>query len=80
MAIAQLRPKEMTRLLDAVPALIGMPSKRIVVDYDTEADVLYVSFERPQKATDSELRDDGVMIRRRGKRIVGITVLEASKR
>ena len=36
-------------------------------DYDHEADVLYISFERPQKATDSKLRDDGVLLRYRGK-------------
>jgi uncharacterized protein YuzE len=31
-----------------------------VFDFDEEADVLYVSFERPQGATDNELIEDGV--------------------
>jgi uncharacterized protein YuzE len=45
-----------------------------------EADVLYISFKRPQKATDSEMMENGILIRYRGEKIVGVTVLEASKR
>ncbi|MGQ9468507.1 MAG: DUF2283 domain-containing protein [Nitrososphaerales archaeon] len=60
------------------PILLSMPSKRIWVSYDDEADVLYMSFEKPQKATDSDQRDD-VIIRYRGKTIVGVTLLNASK-
>jgi len=50
------------------------------IDYDEEADVLYLSFRRPQSACDSELREDGIIIHRSGKQIVGITILEASTR
>jgi uncharacterized protein YuzE len=50
------------------------------VDYDKEADVLYISFKRPQKATDSEMLENGILLRYRGNEIVGNTVLEASKR
>ncbi len=50
------------------------------IDYDEEADVLYLSFEKPQKATDSEMRDDGVLLRYKRDKLVGITILEASKR
>lgn len=50
------------------------------VDYDKEADVLYISFKRPQRATDSEMLDNGVLLRHKGDELVGITVLEASKR
>jgi uncharacterized protein YuzE len=49
-------------------------------DYDAEADVLYISFERPQDATDSEMLEDGILLRYRGKKLVGMTVLEASRR
>ncbi|MEK9137312.1 MAG: DUF2283 domain-containing protein, partial [Bacteroidota bacterium] len=45
-----------------------------------EADVLYVSFKRPQKATNSKMQENGMLLRYRGKEIVGITVLDASKR
>jgi uncharacterized protein YuzE len=55
-----------------------IPARRFWVDYDAEADVLYISFERPQKATDSVMTEDGILLRYRGDRLVGITVLEAS--
>ena len=48
--------------------------------YDEEADVLYISFKRPQKATDSEMLEDGILLRYKDKELVGITILEASKR
>ena len=60
------------------PMLLSMPSRRIWVSYDDEADVLYLSFEKPQKATDSEQIDD-VVIRYRKKEVVGVTIINASK-
>lgn len=67
-------------ILEAVPLLTSFPAQRFQVDYDREADVLYVSFERPQKATDTEMTDDGVLLRYRGKQLVGVTILDASTR
>jgi uncharacterized protein YuzE len=49
------------------------------IDYDAEADVLYLSFRKPQRATDGELRDDGIIVHRRGKK-VGLTIQAASTR
>lgn len=49
------------------------------IDYDKEADVAYLSFDKPQRATDSELLENGILVRRRGKKIVGLTILNASK-
>jgi len=48
------------------------------IDYDREADVLYISFEKPQRATDSILKDD-VLIRKRNGKIIGLTILNVSK-
>ncbi len=62
----------------AAPYLTHFPSKRFWVDYDEESDVLYISFERPQKATDSEMTDEGVLLRYRDKHLVGVTILNAS--
>jgi uncharacterized protein YuzE len=62
----------------AVPLLVDFPVSRFWVDYDQEADVLYISFQRPQKATDTEMTDEGILLRYRGKQLVGITVLDAS--
>lgn len=50
------------------------------IDYDKEADVMYISFKRPQRATDSEMLENGVLLRYKGDELVGITILEVSKR
>lgn len=42
--------------IKGLPELIAV-SPHIWLDYDQEADVLYLSFRRPQQATDSELED-----------------------
>ena len=67
-------------LLESLPHLLRLPSKQIWFDFDEEADVLYVSFERPQGATDSELDENGIVTRYRGDRLVGVTILNARKR
>ncbi|MBI5605668.1 MAG: DUF2283 domain-containing protein [Deltaproteobacteria bacterium] len=64
----------------ATPYLLKMPANRMWIDYDQEADVLYISFKRPQKATDSEMLENGILVRYRGGQVVGLTILEASKR
>ena len=67
-------------LLESLPHLLRLPSKQVWFDFDEEADVLYVSFERPQGATESELTEDGVLMRYRGGQLVGVTILNARKR
>lgn len=52
----------------------------MVVDYDREVDCLYLSFQGHQKATDSEMLDNGIIVRYKGQKIVGLTVLDASTR
>ncbi len=80
MAQRTMSNKILKSVIHAVPSLVHLPFHRLWTDYDEEADVLYLSFERPQKATDSVLHDDGVLLRYRGKKLVGVTVFEASKR
>ncbi|MCS6840679.1 MAG: DUF2283 domain-containing protein [Roseiflexaceae bacterium] len=36
--------------------------------------------QRPQQATETEMTDDGILVRYRGRELVGITILDASKR
>lgn len=73
--------KTVEEISEALPHLIRLPAGRTWIDYDQEADVLYVSLKRPQKATDTELLEDqGILLRYRGKELVGVTILEASKR
>ena len=65
------------KISSIVPSILSMPSKMMWIDYDEDADVLYINFEKPQKATDSEMIDDIITHCRKGK-VVGITVLHAS--
>ncbi len=57
----------------------GLPLLR--ASYDPAGDVLYVHFsEEPVKSDDSEFIEDDVVVRYRGKKVIGITILNASKR
>ncbi len=69
-----------TEVFKATPHLLKFPVTKIALDYDKEADVLYISFKRPQKATDSKMLNNGILLRYRKDDLVGITVLDASKR
>ena len=66
--------------LPLVAALLDAPNGSMWSSYDSEADVLYINFKRPSIATDSELRDDDVIVRYDGEDVVGFTVLHASRR
>jgi len=50
------------------------------LDYDAEADVLYLHFEEKPASTHSEMLDEGIILDYRGDRLVGLTILEASHR
>jgi uncharacterized protein YuzE len=78
MATAEIG-KTLVEVYGLVPHIIKLPENKMWIDYDKEADVLYISFKRPQRATDSEMLDNGVLLRYRGDDLVGITILEASK-
>ncbi len=57
------------------------PASKLWLDHDTEADVLCISFQRPQKASETvELDEEGMLLHYRGKKLVGITVLDVSRR
>ena len=77
---ATLTPTILQSITRAIPLLLRFPAQRFWVDYDADADVLYISFQRPQQATDTEMTDDGILMRYRGKDLVGITILDASTR
>ncbi len=74
----KINQKQISSIFQSIPLIRKFPSDHVWIDYDREADVLYMSFERPQQASDSILKDD-VMIRKRNGKIVGLTVLNASK-
>ncbi|KKQ51807.1 MAG: hypothetical protein UT19_C0011G0012 [Candidatus Woesebacteria bacterium GW2011_GWB1_39_10b] len=56
-------------------SLIG--KKRLWVDYDIEADVLYINFDKPEKADNSK-EERGIITRSRKGKVVGLTILNAS--
>jgi uncharacterized protein YuzE len=56
------------------------PAGKMWLDYDADADVLYISLKRPQKATETIESSEGVLLRYRGKNLVGMTILNASER
>jgi uncharacterized protein YuzE len=75
-----LAKKSLGHLLKAVSHLVQLPKHRMWLDYDGEADVLYVHFTNEVNSTHSEMRKDGVIFDYKGKALVGITILEASHR
>lgn len=79
MATAEIETT-LKEVFELVPHFIKLPETRMWIDYDKGTDVLYISFKRSPRATDSEMLDNGVLLRYKGDELVGITVLEASKR
>ena len=63
MAKEALTKSFLTEVFEATPHLLRFPKNKLWIDYDKEADVLYLSFDRPQEATDSEMQDNGVLLR-----------------
>ena len=80
MALKSLSKKDISNILSVLGGLIKIPARRFSIDYDEEADVLYLSFQRPQHATESEIREDGIIVRTKGGEVVGLTILDASTR
>ena len=80
MAIANFQ--EAQDYLKFLPVLHDLPKRPFLMLYASEADVLYIDFYSPPKsASDSELTDNGVVIRYDDDDgILGLTVLNASKR
>lgn len=60
--------------------IIKLPAEHMWVDYDKEADVLYISFRKPQKARKTVEMLNDILVRKDGGKIVGITILNASSR
>ena len=75
MALANLRD-----YMQLIPIVQHSPKGYLWSSFDLEADVLYINFKKPSHATDSELTDDDIIIRYEGKEIIGITILNVSKR
>jgi len=71
---------DVQEILNLTSQLLHIPFRRIWYSYDEEADVLYLNFKKPSHADDSELTNDDIIIRYEKGKVIGITVLHASKR
>jgi uncharacterized protein YuzE len=63
-----------------IDEVLALSTRQLWTDYDAEADVLYISFRKPQQANDSIMQDDGNIYHYRDEALVGITVLNASQK
>ena len=75
MAIAELK-----KVINIIPQLLDIPYKRMWYSYDEEADVLYLNFKKPSHADDSIITEDDIITRYEKSKVVGITIINASKR
>ncbi|BCV20086.1 DUF2283 domain-containing protein [Moorella sp. Hama-1] len=66
-------------IMQAIPYLTRMPVNHMWIDYDREADVLYLTFSK-EPADDTEIGDDDILFRYKGEALVGITIIRASQR
>jgi uncharacterized protein YuzE len=61
-----------------VAEVLALSARQIWIDYDPEADVLYISFRKPQRANDSVMEEDGNVYHYADGELVGVTVMHAS--
>jgi len=59
---------------------VAVSLEKIDLDYDEEADVLYLSFGKPREARDSIEVEDGVIYRITDNEVVGITITDFKAR
>ncbi len=58
--------------------VLRLPATQVWIDYDKDADVVYMSFRKPQRAAETVELDDDMLLRTDGETIVGLTILNAS--
>ena len=67
---------EVIDILSLVPQSLNLRSTHLWLNYDEEADVLYISLRKPQRATDSHM-EGRFIYHYDGPVLVGVTVLQA---
>jgi uncharacterized protein YuzE len=71
---------DLNRVLTFVPQVLQLHQKNIWLSYDEEVDVLYVNFKKPSHADDSELLDNDIVVRYEKDEVIGMTIMNASKK
>ncbi len=69
---------ELKEIQTALPYFLK--HKTVWSSYDSEADVLYLHFKKTNNADNSEMTKDEIIIRYENNEIIGITILNASKK
>jgi uncharacterized protein YuzE len=69
---------ELKEIKSALPYF--MRHKTVWSNYDAEADTLYLHFRKPGNADHTEMTADDIIIRYEKNEIIGLTILNASKR
>jgi len=59
---------------------VAISLEKIDLDYDEEADVLYISFGEPREAKDSVEVEDGIIYRIADNEVIGITITDFKAR
>jgi len=72
-----MESSEIKEIQEILPYLLK--HKQIWSSYDSESDVLYVHFKKPNHADDSEMTENEIIIRYENDEVVGLTVLNASR-
>lgn len=67
-------------ILDALKAVKHSNANDVHIQYDRDADVMYVNFGVPVPADESELGDEDILYRYQNGKIIGLTVTHFSKR
>ena len=66
--------------MKAIPYLIESAHRKIWIDYDLEADVLYISFVYPPKAVEHEEEECGVVKNYdENGNLIGLTIIGAKR-
>jgi uncharacterized protein YuzE len=82
--MATVAPKKtadfVSNCIAAATKIMKLPARHVWLDYDKEADVLYMSFRKPQRAKETIELEDDILLRKDGKEIVGLTILNASSK
>ncbi len=78
--VTSRREKFVINCIALASSIVKLPIKHMWIDYDREADVLYLSFRKPQRANKTIETEDDILLRKDGNKIVGVTILNASTR
>ncbi len=79
-ALAQETNNFITNCLIMADDVMKLQTHKTCIDYDIEADVLYMIFRKPQRANNTIEINEDILLRKDGNEIVGITIMNASAR